>query len=115
MKCRKLPAHFDTVRSTRRFISRQAFFNPHVASPFRMHTLYHALLAQHSRQLTAMQCAGQTIARLHQYFEDVVLENNLSALVVESLPLVTERPLRDVARVRDVGRAARHSFFFIAP
>ncbi|MCP9495826.1 MAG: sensor domain-containing diguanylate cyclase [Pyrinomonadaceae bacterium MAG19_C2-C3] len=79
-----------------------------------MHTLYQALLAQHSRQLTAMQCAGQTIARLHQYFEDVVLENNLSALVVESLPLVTERPMRDIARVRDVGRAARHSFFFVA-
>ncbi len=80
-----------------------------------MHTLYQALLAQHSRQLTTMRCAGQTITRLHHYFEDVVLENNLAALVIESLPLATERPMREVARVRDIGRAARHSFFFVAP
>ncbi len=80
-----------------------------------MHSLYHALLAQHSRQVTPVRCARQTIMQLHTYFEDVVLENNLSALVIESLPLVTERPLREKARVREVGRAARHAFFFVAP
>lgn len=83
-----------------------------------MHSLYHALLAQHARQLTPVRCAEQTIAQLHHYFEDVVLENNLAALVVESLPPVTSvigRPLREVARVRAVGRAARHAFFFVAP
>lgn len=80
-----------------------------------MHSLYHALLAQHSRQVTPVRCARQTIAQLHTYFEDVVLENNLSALVVESLPAATERPLREIARVGEVGRAARHSFFFVAP
>ena len=79
-----------------------------------MLSLYHALLTQHTRQLTPVRCAEQTIAQLHRYFEDVVLENNLAALVVESLPLRTERPLRDIARVRDVGRAARHAFFFVA-
>ncbi|MGH9901346.1 MAG: sensor domain-containing diguanylate cyclase, partial [Pyrinomonadaceae bacterium] len=52
---------------------------------------------------------------LHRYFEDVVLENNLAALVVESLPPVVDRSLRDLARVRDVGRAARHAFFFVSP
>lgn len=62
-----------------------------------------------------MRCARQTIAQLHTYFEDVVLENNLSALVIESLPLVTERPMREMARVREVGRAARHAFFFVSP
>lgn len=80
-----------------------------------MHSLYHALLAQHSRQVTPVRCARQTIAQLHTYFEDVVLENNLAALVIESLPLMAERPLRDIARVREVGRAARHSFFFVDP
>ena len=80
-----------------------------------MHSLYHALLAQHSRQVTPVRCARQTIAQLHTYFEDVVLENNLSALVVESLPAMSERPLREIARVREVGRAALHSFFFVAP
>lgn len=79
-----------------------------------MLTLYHALLAQHQRQLTSVRCAEQTIAQLHRYFEDVVLENNLSALVIESLPFAQERAMRDVARVRDLGRAAKHTFFFAA-
>ena len=79
-----------------------------------MHSLYHALLTQHSRQLTSVRCAPQTIAQLHRYFEDVVLENNLSALVIESLPLMTERSLRDLSRVREVGRAAKRAFFFIS-
>jgi diguanylate cyclase (GGDEF)-like protein len=79
-----------------------------------MHSLYHALLAQHSRQLTSVRCAEQTIAQLHRYFEDVVLENNLAALVIESLPLMKERSLRDLARVREVGRAAHRAFFFVS-
>ena len=80
-----------------------------------MHSLYHALLVQHSRQLTSVRCAEQTIAQLQRYFEDVVLENNLAALVVESLPLMKERSLRDLSRVREVGRAAKRAFFFISP
>ena len=78
-----------------------------------MHTLYHALLQQHPRQLTSVRCAEQTIAQLHRYFEDVVLENNLAALVIESLPLKVERSLRDLARVREIGRAANRAFFFV--
>lgn len=78
-----------------------------------MHTLYHALLQQHPRQLTSVRCAEQTIAQLHRYFEDVVLENNLAALVIESLPLKQERSLRDLARVREIGRAAHRAFFFV--
>jgi diguanylate cyclase (GGDEF)-like protein len=79
-----------------------------------MHSLYQALLTQHPRQLTPIRCAEQTIAQLHRYFEDVVLENNLAALVIESLPLAKERSLRDVARVREVGRAAHRAFFFVS-
>ena len=78
-----------------------------------MHSLYHALLQQHPRQLTSVRCAEQTIAQLHRYFEDVVLENNLAALVIESLPLKQERSLRDLARVREIGRAANRAFFFV--
>jgi diguanylate cyclase (GGDEF)-like protein len=62
-----------------------------------------------------MRCADQTIAQLHRYFEDVVLENNLAALVVESLPLQVERSPRSAERVLKVGQAARHAFFFLAP
>src|SRR5256712_9588296 len=78
-----------------------------------MYSLYHSLLAQHSRQVTPVRCAEQTIAQLHRYFEDVVLENNLSALVVESLPFAHDRSQRDLARVREIGCVARNSFFLI--
>jgi diguanylate cyclase (GGDEF)-like protein len=80
-----------------------------------MHSLYSALLIQHSRQLTSVRCAEQTIAQLHRYFEDVVLENNLAALVIESLPEKKERSLRDLSRVREIGKAAYKTFFFISP
>jgi diguanylate cyclase (GGDEF)-like protein len=80
-----------------------------------MHSLYSALLVQHSRQLTSVRCAEQTIAQLHRYFEDVVLENNLAALVIESLPEKKERSLRELARVREIGKAAYKTFFFISP
>src|SRR5215210_6796159 len=80
-----------------------------------MHSLYQALLTQHSRQLTPVRCAEQTIAQLHRYFEDVVLENNLAALIIESLPMKVERSLRDLARVRAVGRDAHKAFFFVSP
>ncbi|HEX8139862.1 MAG TPA: sensor domain-containing diguanylate cyclase [Pyrinomonadaceae bacterium] len=79
-----------------------------------MYSLYNALLIQHSKQLTSVRCAEQTIAQIHRYFEDVVLENNLSALVIESLPPCAERSLRDLARVREIGRAAHHAFFFVS-
>ncbi|HEX8707164.1 MAG TPA: sensor domain-containing diguanylate cyclase [Pyrinomonadaceae bacterium] len=62
-----------------------------------------------------VRCAEQTIAQLHRYFEDVVLENNLGALVIESLPQMSKRSLREMARVREIGRAAQRAFFFVAP
>jgi diguanylate cyclase (GGDEF)-like protein len=80
-----------------------------------MLSLYSALLAQHARQLTPVRCAEPTIVQLQRYFEDVVLENNLAALVVESMLPEPQRSLRDIARVRSVGRSARHAFFFVSP
>lgn len=80
-----------------------------------MLSLYQALISQHSRQLLPVRCAEQTIAQLHRYFEDVVLENSLSALVVESLPTRPERTQRAMEHVMALGRAARHAFFFAAP
>src|SRR5437763_10513795 len=80
-----------------------------------MLTLYSALLAQHPRQLTPVRCAEPTIVQLHRYFEDVVLENNLAALVVESLLPEAERSMRDIARVREIGRSARFAFFSVSP
>jgi len=80
-----------------------------------MYSLYHAILAHHSRQVIPLRCAEQTIAQLHRYFEDVVLENNLSALVIESLPHSAQRPMRDRTRVRAIASAASRAFFFIKP
>jgi diguanylate cyclase (GGDEF)-like protein len=80
-----------------------------------MYSLYHALLAQHPRQLMPVPCAGSTIAQLHRYFEDVVLENNLGALVVESLPTSVVRPARDIARLQELDRAARNFFLWVSP
>ncbi len=78
-----------------------------------MYSLYDVLLAQHARQLTPVNCAYSTIVQLHRYFEDVVLENSLNALVIESLPLSGKRPAREKARVRDLARGGRHAFFFV--
>jgi diguanylate cyclase (GGDEF)-like protein len=77
-----------------------------------MHSLYDVLLAQHARQLTPVRCAYATVLQLHRYFEDVVLENNLSALIIESLPLSPKRSAREKARVRDLARSGRRTFFF---
>jgi diguanylate cyclase (GGDEF)-like protein len=78
-----------------------------------MYSLYHSLLAQHPRQLIPLRCAGSTIAQLHRYFEDVVLENNLSALVVESLPTSVERPARDAARLQELDKTVRNLFLWL--
>lgn len=78
-----------------------------------MHSLYDVLLTQHARQLTPVRCAYSTIVQLHHYFEDVVLENNLNALVIESLPLSLRRPGRAKARIRDLARSGRRAFFFV--
>ena len=78
-----------------------------------MHSLYDVLVTQHARQLTPVRCAYSTIVQLHRYFEDVVLENNLNALVIESLPILTKRPAREKARVRELARGGRRAFFFV--
>lgn len=80
-----------------------------------MYSLYHSLLAQHPRQLIPVRCAGATITQLHHYFEDVVLENSLGAMVVESLPGVADRPARDTARINELNQAAKSLFLWLSP
>jgi diguanylate cyclase (GGDEF)-like protein len=77
-----------------------------------MYSLYESLLAQHPRQLVPVRCAGSTIAQLQRYFEDVVLENRLSALVAESVPTATELPARDVARLQELGKTTSNLFLW---
>src|SRR5438132_12969627 len=79
----------------------------------KMSSLYKALVAQHARQLRPVCCAYSTITQLHRYFEDVVLENNLNALVIEGLPLSARRNMREKARVRQLAQPGRRAFFFV--
>jgi diguanylate cyclase (GGDEF)-like protein len=60
-------------------------------------------------------CAASTIAQLHRYFEDVVLENNLGALVVESLPATPGRAGRDITRIKELESAAKNVFLWVNP
>ena len=78
-----------------------------------MYSLLDSLLAQHPRQLTPIRCAPSTIAQLHRYFEEVVLENSLGALVIESLPQIAERSARETTRVRDLVHCAKDVFLFV--
>ena len=78
-----------------------------------MYSLYDSLLAQHSRQLTPVRCAESTIAQLHRYFEDVVLENHLGALVIESLPTSTDRLPREVTRIQKLSSVAQSCFLMV--
>jgi diguanylate cyclase (GGDEF)-like protein len=78
-----------------------------------MRSLYHSLLARHPRQLKPVRCAPSTIAQLHRYFEEVVLEHNLGSLIVECLPTVEERSNREITRVRELVQAARKVFLFV--
>jgi diguanylate cyclase (GGDEF)-like protein len=80
-----------------------------------MYSLYHSLLSEHYKQLTPIRCADSTIAQLHRYFEEVVLENNLSALVIESLPVSSSRSAREMARVKELARVAQNTFLFLSP
>src|SRR5437667_12107191 len=72
-----------------------------------MYSLYHSLLAQHPRQLMPVPYAGSTLAQLHRYFEDVVVENNLGAMEVESLPTSTKRPARDNAPIKELDKSGQ--------
>src|SRR5215831_6928508 len=78
-----------------------------------MHSLYDVLLAQHGRQLMPVRCAYSTTVQLHRYFEDVVLENNLNALVIESLPVSARRTSREKTRISELAQGERCAFFFV--
>ena len=78
-----------------------------------MYSLFHSLLAQHPRQLIPVRCAPSTITQLHRYFEDVVLENSLSSLVVESLPEAPERSTREIARLKKLEETSGRLFLVL--
>jgi diguanylate cyclase (GGDEF)-like protein len=80
-----------------------------------MPTLFKALLSQHARTLKPMRYAEPMTAQLQTFFEEVVVENKLRALVVESLPLRPMRSMREIERIRRISKIARFPYFLISP
>jgi diguanylate cyclase (GGDEF)-like protein len=74
-----------------------------------MYSLFHVLNNQHGEEFAPFRCNKQTVWRLVRYFEDVVTENKLSALIIEGRCLSGE-PLRESERLSKLIRTARHFY-----
>jgi diguanylate cyclase (GGDEF)-like protein len=76
-----------------------------------MHSLYYVLTDQHGEEFVPMRGNQQTVSRLVRYFEDVVIENKLSALVIEARCLSGE-PARETQRLAKLVAASRRVYLF---
>ena len=76
-----------------------------------MYSLFYALTNQHGDEFAPVWCDEQTIIRLMRYFEDVVTENKLSALVIEGRCLDGQHA-REAERLAKLRSAARHLYLF---
>ena len=76
-----------------------------------MHSLYYVLTDQHREEFAPMRGNHQTVSRLVRYFEDVVIENKLSALVIEARCLSGD-PTRESRRLEKLVAASRRVYLF---
>jgi diguanylate cyclase (GGDEF)-like protein len=76
-----------------------------------MYSLFYVLSNQHRDDFAPFRCNGQTVSRLVRYFEDVVRENKLSALVIEGHCLDGDG-IREADRLAKLSSAARHLYLF---
>lgn len=76
-----------------------------------MYSLYYVLNDQHRDEFAPVRCNLQTVSRLVRYFEDVVTENTLSALVIEGRCLNGEAG-PEKRRLEMLAAAARHVYLF---
>src|SRR5712691_268751 len=76
-----------------------------------MHSLYYVLTDQHREEFAPVRCNEQTVSRLVRYFEDVVTENKLSALIIEGRCLNGE-PSRETQRLAKLASASRRVYLF---
>jgi diguanylate cyclase (GGDEF)-like protein len=75
------------------------------------HSLYYVLTDQHREEFAPVRCNEQTVTRLVRYFEDIVTENKLSALVIEGRCL-NGNPTRETQRLTTLADAARRVYHF---
>jgi diguanylate cyclase (GGDEF)-like protein len=76
-----------------------------------IYSLYYVLTNQHGDEFAPVRSNEQTVKRLVSYFEDVVTENKLSALVIEGRCLNGD-PQREAERLCKLKAAVRHLYLF---
>lgn len=76
-----------------------------------MYSLYFVLTDQHGEEFAPLRCDEQTVLRLMRYFEDVVTENELSALVIRGRCLNGQQA-RETERSNRLAASARHLYSF---
>lgn len=72
-----------------------------------MYSLYYAVTHQHVEEFSPVRCNEQTLMRLVRYFEDIVTENKLSALIIEGrfLDGHLSRETERISRILESSRA----------
>ncbi len=76
-----------------------------------MNSLYYVLLDQHREEFSPVRCNAQTASRLVRYFEDIVTENSIPALVIEGRCLNGDL-LRETGRLSSLVASSRRSYLF---
>ncbi|MCI0485470.1 MAG: diguanylate cyclase [Blastocatellia bacterium] len=76
-----------------------------------MYSLFYVLTNQHADEFAPVHCNEQTAKRLVRYFEDVVTENKLPALVIEGRCLDGQMA-RETERSAKLADTARHTYLF---
>jgi diguanylate cyclase (GGDEF)-like protein len=76
-----------------------------------MYSLFYAITNQHADEFAPVKCNEQTLIRLVRYFEDVVTENNLSALIIEGRSLDSHLP-RETDRITKLAESSRALYLF---
>jgi len=103
----------DTPRSGVRM--KTALFSPHpedsILEGALTHSLYYVLTDQHREEFAPVRCNEQTVTRLVRYFEDIVTENKLSALVIEGRCL-KGNSTRETQRLTTLAASARRVYHF---
>ncbi len=74
-------------------------------------SLYSLLMNQHAADVVPMRCSQATLSRLTHHFEDLVVENNLAALVVQGRCLDGD-PETQVRRFQRLSRATGRHYLF---
>ena len=76
-----------------------------------MNSLYYVLLDQHREEFSPVRCNAQTASRLVRYFEDIVTENRIPALVIEGRCLNGDL-LRETGRLSSLVASSRRTYLF---